>query len=92
MAILEVLNPVATTNKGKFPPPSPLEAISGKTIGVYWDIKRGGDVALERLGELIAKDYPDVRFKRFEHHDPVPDDMIDDMISQCDAVMGSTGD
>lgn len=92
MATLEVMNPVSKSTGGKFPPAPRLDTLSHKTIGIYWNTKRGGDIALQRVAETIQRDYPEVRFKNFTHHYPAPSDMIEDMVSSSDAVIGSTGD
>ncbi len=92
MATLEIMNPVAKRTGGAFPPAPRLDTLSDKTVGIYWNTKTGGDVALKRLAELMRKDFPKVQFKNFTHRFPVPSDVIEDIISQCDAVMGSTGD
>ena len=92
MATLDIRNPVAKSTDAKFPPAPRLTDLSNKTIGIYWNTKAGGDIALQRVAEMLRKDYPLVRLKHFTHHYPAPSDMIEDMASSCDAVIGSTGD
>ena len=92
MATLEIVNPVAKRTGGQYAAAPRLDTLSGKTVGIYWNIKKGGDVLLGRVSELLRKDFPDVRFKRYTHMFPFPLDYIEDMISECDAVMGSAGD
>ena len=92
MATLETMNPVAKRTSDQHALAPRMDALSNKTIGIYWNTKKGGDVLLGRLSELMQKDFPDVRFKRYSHMFPFPSDVIDDMISECDAVMGSAGD
>jgi hypothetical protein len=92
MTTLEIMNPVAKRTGGEVAPAPRLDTLAGKTIGIYWNTKVGGDVALQRVAEIIQNDYPEVRFNNYVHHPPVPSDMIDEMLSQCDAVIGSTGD
>jgi hypothetical protein len=86
------MNPVAKCTGGDVAPAPRLSTLSDKTIGIYWNTKAGGDVALQRVAEIIQKDFPGVRFNNYVHHPPTPSDMIEDMLSQCDAVIGSTGD
>ena len=92
MSTLEIMSPVAKSTGGNFAPAPRLETLTDKTIGLYWNTKSGGDVALQRVAELIQKDFPGVRFINFVHHYPAPSDMIEAMLSQCDAVLGTTGD
>ena len=62
---LEVLNPVAPV-LGEVeatplaPRPSSLE---GKTIGLIWNGKANGDVALRRAGEVLQQRIPGVKLK-----------------------------
>ena len=92
MSTLEIMNPVARTIAGAFAPAPRPASLSNKTVGIYWNTKHGGDIALKRLAELVQKDFPGVQVKNFTHHYPAPSDMIAGLISQCDAVIGSTGD
>ena len=92
MSTLEIMNPVAKCTGGEVSPAPRLDTLAGKTIGFYWNTKAGGDVALQRVAEIIQKDFPGVRLNNYVHHYPAPSDMIEDMLSQCDAVIGSTGD
>ena len=71
---LEVLNPVAPVlgdvkAHSLAPRPSSLE---GKTIGLVWNGKAMGDVALKRAAELIQKRIPSVTFKFYSGALPVP--------------------
>jgi len=55
MVNLEVLNPVAEKPERKFelaPRPSNL---SGKTIGLYWNAKPGGNIIRERTAQLLSQ-------------------------------------
>ena len=86
------MNPVAKRTGGQHPSAPRVDTLSDKTVGVYWNTKKGGDVLLQRLSELIQQSFPDVRFKKYSHMFPFPSDLIKDMISECDAVVGSAGD
>ena len=72
MATLEIMNPVAKRTGGTFPPARRLDTLSGKTVGIYWNTKKGGEVALNRLAELMRKDFPKVQFKNFTHRYVAP--------------------
>jgi hypothetical protein len=61
-------------------------------VGIYWNTKHGGDTALKRIAELVQKDFSGTQIKFFTHHYPAPPETIEGLISQCDAVVGSTGD
>ncbi|GAG61421.1 unnamed protein product, partial [marine sediment metagenome] len=48
MVEMGVLNPVADTKTEKFELASRLTDLSGKTIGLFWNAKSGGDILLEQ--------------------------------------------
>ena len=54
---LEVMNPVAPVlGDVEATPPAPRpDSLEGKTIGLVWNGKANGDVALKRAGELIRR-------------------------------------
>ena len=97
MARLHVLNPVAQTVEHKVDPAPRLDDLRGKTIGLYWNMKAGGDVALERVAELLTQRYGDVRLKWYipaqgfliRHASP---EELDRIAAECDAVIGTTND
>lgn len=63
---LQVLNPVVAH---KFRPVSPAKRspdLSGKKIGLYWNYKKHGDVALRRVQELLSERYGDLSFQWLE--------------------------
>ena len=97
MARLEIRNPVAKTVEHSVKPAVRLQAIDGATIGLYWNIKAGGDAALDRTEELLRSRYPKARFKRYTgsvgwlmRHCTAED--ADRIASEVDAVVGTTAD
>ena len=97
MARLEILNPVAKTVEYSVKPAARLQAIDGATIGLYWNIKAGGDAALDKTEELLRARYPKARVKRYPgsvgwlmRHCTAED--ADRMASEVDAVVGTTAD
>ena len=63
---LRVLNPVAIH---KFTPLSPakrLKDLRNKKIGLYWNHKARGDVALNRVKELFSDRFEGISFEWFE--------------------------
>ena len=64
--LLQILNPVGVL---KFKPISPakrLKDLSNKKIGLYWNHKARGNVALERVKELLSERYKGLTFTWFE--------------------------
>jgi len=97
MARLEILNPVAKTMEFSVKPAPRLRDWSGVTLGLYWNIKAGGDFALDRVQQLLGERFPGVRFKRYTgsvgwlmRHCTAED--ADRIASEVHAVVGTTND
>lgn len=97
MARLEVLSPVAETVRYRVEPAPRRPDLSGRTVGLYWNMKAGGDVALEEVARLLAERFPGLRFRRYTGsvgalmRHATPRD-AERMARECDAVIGTTGD
>ncbi len=97
MARLEILNPVAKTVEYSVKPAARLQAIDGARIGLYWNIKAGGDAALDKTEELFRARFPKAKFRRYTgsvgwlmRHCTAED--ADRIASEVDAVVGTTAD
>lgn len=98
MARLEVMNPVASRVETEVPPAQRLDSLAGKTIGLFWNSKSGGDVALARVAELLSQRFPDVRAKQYAggvggmaFRILTPEE-TDTIARQCQAVISTTAD
>ena len=97
MARLEVLNPVAETVQYRVQPAPRLPDLKGRTVGLYWNMKAGGNIALEEVARLLAERYPGVRFRHYTGsvgalmRHATPQD-AERMARECDAVIGTTSD
>jgi len=94
---LEVLNPQArTVEQAVKAAPRPAD-LRGKRIGLYWNLKAGGDHALTRAAELLGQRAPGVTFRRYWgevgslFRMATPAD-VQRMAAECDAVIGTTSD
>ncbi len=97
MTRLEILNPVAKTVEFSVKPAQRPRDLEGLTIGLYWNMKAGGDHALDRTERLLSARYPGVRFKRYTgsvgwlmRHATAED--CDRMAAEVQAVVGTTAD
>ncbi|BCB90015.1 UGSC family (seleno)protein [Phytohabitans suffuscus] len=97
MATIEVLNPVALSAKKQLALAPRVPDLAGKRVGLFWNMKAGGDVALQRVQELLGKRYPTAEFTLF-----IGDtgSMVrratkagaDRVAAESDVVVGTTGD
>ena len=94
MFALEVFNPVAqmegeTKVSGAAIRPHSLDGI---TLGLLWNSKRGGEVALKKAGELIKNKFKNVTVNFYTGHLPSSKDLLKKAAQECDVFVGSTAD
>ena len=94
MFALEVLNPAAKTEgiikvSKAAPRPNSLDAL---TLGLIWNSKRGGELALTKAGELISNKYKNVKVNRYDGSMPCEKELLKRAQQECDIFIGSTGD
>ena len=95
MHLLEVSNPVAQ-QRGMInilrtnPRPKSLD---GLTIGLVWSGTHGGDLALNRAGEIIQERFSDVSINFYTGGNyPTPPPIVKQAGEECDVVIGATAD
>jgi len=97
MARLEVRNPVARAEERSIPPAPRIPDLSGKRVGLYWNIKSGGDAALDRVEERLKERFPGITTSRhigsvgFMMRHLTQED-AEKIARTCDAVVGTTND
>jgi len=93
--LLEVLNPVAQQRgieSALKPNPRP-SSLDGKTVGLLWSGTHGGDVALNRAGEMLQEKYSDVTVNFYTGGNyPAPPEVVTQAAEECDVVIGATAD
>ena len=92
---IQVFNPVGILKYRPIPPAKRLEDLKNKKIGLYWNHKARGDVALNRIKELLMKRYEGVTFEWFETPVSVEAsrEWFEDVRkSGVDALIASSGD
>jgi len=95
MHLLEVSTPVAQ-QRGMMnilrtnPRPKSLD---GLTIGLVWSGTHGGDLALNRAGEIIQERFSDVSINFYTGGNyPTPPPIVKQAGEECDVVIGATAD
>ena len=97
MTTLKIMNPVARQVEVHVQPAGRAPDLNGKRIGLYWNLKPGGDVALQRVQEKLSERYPEARFSYFQgdvgaamrHSTPAATDRH---ARECDVIVSTTSD
>jgi hypothetical protein len=91
---VRVLSPVAERWGAASPDPlAPrLTTLEGTTLGLVWNAKPNGDVALKRAGELIAQRIPNVTVRFYSGSLPCEPDLLERAAAECDAFISCTAD
>jgi hypothetical protein len=103
MTTLTIVNPVALAKQETaatsevYAIPPRLREIVGKTIGLFWNGKNGGQYALARTKENLARAYPGVIFRDYLGTmggvmRRASEEQLDQIARECDAVIGTTAD
>jgi hypothetical protein len=97
MTTLKVMNPVAQSVETREKPAPRVPDLTGKRVGLYWNMKAGGDIALRHVGELIKRRYLGASYELYSgdvgavlYH--VTKKEADRIASRCDVIIGSTSD
>ncbi len=102
MAELRIVNPIAqaqaaTPRANRFPPATRPQTLDGKTGGLFWNSKAGGEIGLARTKEQIQRLYPTAKFREYfgEHGTfarRASISQFNSMVAECAAVVGATAD
>ena len=94
MQKIKVLNPVAPVlgDVDASPMATRPASLDGKTIGLVWNGKANGDVALKRAGELIQNSVPGVKLKFYSGALPTPKFIMEQAKGEVDVAIGCTAD
>lgn len=95
MHLLEIKNPVAqqrgVLNSLKASPRP--KTLDNKTVGLLWSGTHGGDIALNRAGEMIQERYKNVKVNFYNGNNyPAPPPLVKQAGEECDVVIGATAD
>ena len=92
---LRMLNPVGVLNFRPMSPAKRLTEFKKKKIGLYWNHKARGNIALDRVKELLSQRFEGMSFEWFET--PISVEGSKEWFENVkkkgvDGVVGSTGD
>jgi predicted 3-demethylubiquinone-9 3-methyltransferase (glyoxalase superfamily) len=72
-----------------------LSSLQGRTVGLIDNRKRNANVHLEALGHLRQDRYgvsPVVTYRKISQSMPTPDEVLDQLASECDAIIHAVAD
>ena len=95
MDLLSVLNPVAQQRgmMNIIKPNQRPSTLEGATVGLVWSGIHGGDLALNRAGEMIQERFSNVSVNFYTGGNyPSPPHIVKQAAEECDVVIGATAD
>jgi hypothetical protein len=72
-----------------------LARLQGTTVGLIDNHKRNANVYLEELGRLLQEAYGVTRvvtYRKISQSLPTPDEVLDQLASECDAIIHAVAD
>ena len=97
MTDLVICHPIAETVEFSVKPAPRRDDLTGARIGLYWNMKAGGDAALDQMEKMLGARFPGASFRRYigsvgflMRHATAED--ADRIASEVDAVVGTTAD
>jgi len=91
MATITTTNPVAMTATVNYPLAKRGPDLSGVRLGLWWNEKPGGEVALEHAGKLLQEQQGVSLFRQYQNF-PAPLSARESVAANADVVIGTTGD
>jgi hypothetical protein len=91
MIELQVRNPVAELNSKPTPRAARAKTLDAIDLGLWWNKKIGGEVALEFYGDELRHQFGVATHQLYDSF-PAHKGMTDRAAEVADAVIGATGD
>jgi hypothetical protein len=91
MTELNVLNPVAELDNLPTPRAPRAQSLTGAKVGLWWNKKIGGEVALEWLGEALEEEFGTTTGKYYDSF-PAHPGLTDKAHAEVEVVIGATAD
>jgi hypothetical protein len=93
--VVTVLHPAAEDVAEPQRPAPRLSSLQGTTVGLIDNHKRNANIYLEALGHLLQDRYGVshvVTYRKVSQSMPTPDAVLDQLASECDAVIHAVAD
>ena len=93
MSSLEVMNPTAEPyagNVGRIA--ARPKTLAGARLGLLWNGKRGGDIALGHVSELLSRQYQGLQIKDYPGAFPCDEGLLLRAVEECDVIVAASAD
>lgn len=93
-----ILDPTARRTQGAAVVPTDAprpQSLAGLRVGLLGNTKRNADVILDAVGAALAERFPVadlVRLTKTQFAMPLPDDLVEELVRECDVVVIGVGD
>ena len=90
-----VLHPGAEDAARKFELAPHLSDLKGTTVGLIDNHKRNADVYIAELSRVLQEEYgvsKVVTYRKASQSIPTPDDVLDSLAAECDAIVHAVAD
>ena len=90
-----VLHPGAEDAARKFGLAPRLSDLNGTTVGLIDNHKRNADVYIAELSRVLQEEYgvsKVVTYRKASQSIPTPDDVLDGLAAECDAIVHAVAD
>lgn len=91
MVVLTVKNPVAQTATISYPLAARVPYLTRARLGLWWNEKPGGEVALEHAAKRLQERCGVTLFRQYQNF-PAPVSAMEAIAANADVVIGATGD
>jgi hypothetical protein len=95
MRTIEVLSPAAAKSSNAVPLAARVATLEGRVVGLLNNSKSGTRPFLDRVEELLKREHAVSRIIRYDKNAaalPIPDEMLEAAVRECDVVINGIAD
>ena len=95
MTTIDVLSPAAATSGSAVPLAARVTTLEGRVVGLLNNSKSGTRPFLDRVEELLRREHGVSKIIRYDKNAaalPIPDEMLEAAIRECDVVVNGIAD
>ena len=95
MTTIDVLSPAAAKSGNAVPLAARVPTLAGRVVGLLNNSKSGTRPFLDRVEELLGREHGVSRIIRYDKNAaalPIPDEMLEAAVRECDVVVNGIAD